>query len=61
MLAAAMDISQIQFRPWVLIPGFMIFLCVMAFNYLGDGLRDAFDPRGIQLPPKEKKKKKKKI
>jgi peptide/nickel transport system permease protein len=60
MLAAAMDIAQIRFHPWVLIPGFLIFLCVMAFNYLGDGLRDAFDPRGIQLPPKEKKKKKKK-
>jgi len=28
-----------------LAPGFMIFLTVLAFNYLGDGLRDALDPR----------------
>jgi peptide/nickel transport system permease protein len=26
-------------------PGAFIFLTVMAFNLLGDGLRDAFDPR----------------
>jgi len=27
-------------------PGSAIFLCVLAFNLLGDGLRDALDPRG---------------
>jgi len=26
-------------------PGFMLFLTVLAFNFLGDGLRDAFDPK----------------
>lgn len=32
--------------PWkALYPGFLIFLTVLAFNYLGDGLRDALDPR----------------
>jgi peptide/nickel transport system permease protein len=32
--------------PWVSIfPGVFIFLTVMAFNLVGDGLRDAFDPR----------------
>ena len=31
--------------PWMAIyPGVMIFLSVMAINYIGDGLRDAFDP-----------------
>ncbi len=31
--------------PWMAIyPGVMIFLTVMAINYIGDGLRDAFDP-----------------
>lgn len=31
---------------WVsTLPGVMIFLTVMGFNLLGDGLRDAFDPR----------------
>ncbi|NJR64209.1 MAG: ABC transporter permease [Leptolyngbyaceae cyanobacterium CRU_2_3] len=33
--------------PWtILIPGFMITLIVLAFNLLGDGLRDSLDPRG---------------
>jgi peptide/nickel transport system permease protein len=32
--------------PWVaIVPGVMIFLTVLAFNFLGDGLRDAFDPK----------------
>ena len=32
--------------PWkALIPGFFILISVLAFNYLGDGLRDALDPR----------------
>jgi len=31
--------------PWLAVyPGFMIFITVMAINYIGDGLRDAFDP-----------------
>src|SRR5207244_12192073 len=33
--------------PWVAIfPGLMILVTVMAINFLGDGLRDALDPRG---------------
>jgi peptide/nickel transport system permease protein len=31
---------------WIAVePGIMLFLTVLAFNFLGDGLRDAFDPR----------------
>jgi peptide/nickel transport system permease protein len=31
---------------WVAVePGIMLFLTVLAFNFFGDGLRDAFDPR----------------
>ncbi|MDP3879183.1 MAG: ABC transporter permease [Dehalococcoidales bacterium] len=31
---------------WVAVePGFILFLTVLAFNFLGDGIRDAFDPR----------------
>jgi peptide/nickel transport system permease protein len=34
--------------PWLLfVPGTAIFLTVMAFNFLGDGLRDALDPRKV--------------
>lgn len=33
-------------KPWLpLIPGLPIFLCSLCFNYIGDGLRDALDPR----------------
>lgn len=35
---------QIQFHPWLILPGFFIFISVLAFNYLGDALRDAVDP-----------------
>jgi ABC-type dipeptide/oligopeptide/nickel transport system permease subunit len=41
------DASQIyELDPWFMIfPGLAIFVTVLAFNLLGDGLRDAFDPR----------------
>jgi peptide/nickel transport system permease protein len=45
LLSEAMAISQLKFHPWILIPGIFIFITVMAFNLLGDGLRDVFDPR----------------
>lgn len=37
--------ASITQRPWVLIPGYFIVFTVMCFQLLGDGLRDAFDPR----------------
>ncbi len=46
LLSESMAISQIKFHPWILIPGIFIFITVMAFNLLGDGLRDVFDPHG---------------
>ena len=42
--ATARGIS-IQFVPWLLIPGLPIFIAVLCWNLVGDGLRDAFDPR----------------
>jgi peptide/nickel transport system permease protein len=42
--ATARGVS-IQFVPWLLIPGIPIFLAVLAWNLVGDGLRDAFDPK----------------
>jgi len=34
------------FAPWVaFFPGLVIFLTLLSFNFLGDGLRDALDPR----------------
>jgi peptide/nickel transport system permease protein len=40
--------NQMLTAPWTAIfPGLMIFFVVIAINYLGDGLRDALDPRHI--------------
>jgi peptide/nickel transport system permease protein len=37
--------NQVFRAPWIAVfPGMMIFVTVMAINYIGDGLRDAFDP-----------------
>lgn len=47
MLTRAMSISEIKFHPWILIPGLFIFITVMAFNFVGDGLRDILDPRTV--------------
>jgi peptide/nickel transport system permease protein len=47
MLIAARSNRQLIDFPWVLIPGVFIFIAVMAWNFLGDGLRDAADPRTL--------------
>jgi peptide/nickel transport system permease protein len=47
MLQQTMNIVNIRYYPWLLAPGIMIFISVVAFQFLGDGLRDAFDPRTI--------------
>ena len=47
LLKNALD--QIFGAPWTaIVPGLMIFLTVLSINYIGDGLRDAFDPRKIR-------------
>ncbi|HJU28222.1 MAG TPA: ABC transporter permease [Candidatus Binataceae bacterium] len=47
LLSQAMDPQNIQHYPWVLIPGLFISAAVMAFNFLGDHLRDRFDPGAV--------------
>jgi peptide/nickel transport system permease protein len=44
LLYEARDIHAIAVAPWLLLPALAIFLTVLAFNFLGDGLRDAADP-----------------
>jgi len=40
--------QQIGTAPWTaLFPGLMIFLVSIAINFIGDGMRDAFDPRQL--------------
>jgi peptide/nickel transport system permease protein len=45
MLSAAQNLTTLSDRPWILAPGAMIFITTLAFNFLGDGLRDALDPK----------------
>ncbi|MFN3265875.1 MAG: ABC transporter permease [Deinococcales bacterium] len=40
--------ASIAYRPWMLIPGFFIVIAVLCWQFLGDGLRDALDPRKRQ-------------
>ena len=47
MLTAAQNARILRDFPWMLIPGVFIFVAVMAWNFLGDGLRDAADPRTL--------------
>lgn len=44
MLSDAVDLYQVD-PMFMIIPGLAIFVTVLAFNLLGDGLRDALDPR----------------
>ncbi len=44
LMQQAQNYQVIVLTPWLLIPGFAVVLTVMAFNLLGDGLRDATDP-----------------
>jgi peptide/nickel transport system permease protein len=41
-----MNMDAVGNYPWILSPVLLIVLTVLAFNFLGDGLRDAADPYG---------------
>lgn len=45
MLKEAQEFTNIFYRPWLLAPGGLIFLAVLAFNLLGDAVRDFLDPK----------------
>jgi peptide/nickel transport system permease protein len=39
---------HLETEPWMwFFPGMMILLIVLSINFIGDGMRDAFDPRGL--------------
>jgi peptide/nickel transport system permease protein len=49
MLSIATNASILVLQPWLIwSPALLIVLTVLAFNLLGDGLRDALDPRNLQ-------------
>lgn len=44
LLTEAKSVSTIAFYPWLLFPTIPVIFVILAFNFLGDGLRDAADP-----------------
>ena len=44
LLQDSMNIRAVAHHPWLLLPGVFVICAVLAFNFLGDGLRDAADP-----------------
>lgn len=49
LLSSASNASILVLQPWLVWPpALLIILTVLAFNLLGDGLRDALDPRSLQ-------------
>ena len=44
LIQEAQSVSVVALRPWLLIPALMVIFTVIAFQFLGDGLRDALDP-----------------
>ena len=48
MMFAAMELIILEDMPWLWVPpGVAVALSVLAINFIGDGLRDALDPKGM--------------
>ncbi|MEI8389441.1 MAG: ABC transporter permease [bacterium] len=45
MLKEAQEYINVLYRPWLLTPGVLIFITVLAFNLVGDAVRDILDPK----------------
>ncbi len=45
LLAQAQSVEILTQFPWLLVPGLAIVIAILAYNFLGDGVRDALDPR----------------
>ncbi len=46
LLQEAQNIQTVALAPWLMFPGLVVIVAVLAFNLVGDGLRDAADPYG---------------
>ena len=44
LLKEAQNVTTVALNPWLLLPAIPVVLTVLAFNFVGDGLRDAADP-----------------
>ncbi len=48
LLKEGQNVQSVALAPWVLVPGLLVIVSILAFNFLGDGLRDAADPYSVQ-------------
>jgi peptide/nickel transport system permease protein len=48
LLKEGQNVQSVALAPWVLMPGLLVIVSILAFNFLGDGLRDAADPYSVQ-------------
>jgi peptide/nickel transport system permease protein len=46
LLQQAQNVQAIAISPWLLIPAVPVVIIILAFNFMGDGMRDAADPYG---------------
>ena len=46
LLQATQNVESVAIYPWLMLPAIPVIVAVLAFNYMGDGLRDAADPYG---------------
>jgi peptide/nickel transport system permease protein len=46
LLQDAQNVQTVAIYPWLLLPAVAVVVVILAFNFLGDGLRDAADPYG---------------
>ena len=46
LLQQAQNVQTVAISPWLMLPALPVIVAVLAFNFLGDGLRDAADPYG---------------
>ena len=47
LLQQAQNVQTVALSPWLMIPAIPVTIVILAFNFLGDGLRDAADPYGV--------------
>lgn len=47
LMFESQNIESIALAPWLMIPGLFVIITVLAFNFMGDGIRDAADPYAI--------------
>ena len=48
LLQEAQNVRTVALHPWLMLPVLFVIVAVLAFNFVGDGLRDAADPYSVR-------------